>query len=414
MTGSAAETLVGRTLSDRYTVVRRLASGGMGSVYLAEQQRLERTVALKVLHPSPLPGGEPLQQQLLREATLASRLTHPNIVRVFDCGEADGLGYIAMEYVEGPTLAQVLEASAPLPPERVVALMLQLCGALTDAHDCGVIHRDLKPSNILVTPLGAHGFVRVVDFGLAMPIQGAHERHGTLFGTPSHMAPEQIVGAEVGPAADLYALGVILYRMLTGRLPFEASSVDTMLEAHLMLPPPSLEGVDGVPERLAWLTQKLLAKRPGDRIASAATVAAFLRGARITASAPARTARGWGPVGMGVVGLAAAIALVMSVGRELPRQVGPESMEEVAVSATLPAPVAAPPVTVDEPVSTESVTEAPAPVVRRPVVRRPAPVPPPEVTDTVANPPPEAPPDPESVAPELAIDQVDIVDPFRR
>ena len=396
----------GHEVAGRYRITRRLASGGMGTVYLAEQRNLQRTVALKVLHggPSPLDAGS-TAPRWLQEATLASRLTHPHIVRVFDCGQTDeGLSYIAMEYVDGPTLAEVVQASAPLPPPRVVALALQLCGALTDAHDSGVVHRDLKPSNIIVTPLTSHGFVRVLDFGLAMPIRGAHPHRGGLLGSPAYMAPEQIRGDRVGPQADLYALGVVMYLMLTGRLPFAASSVDDMLDAHLHTPVPPMDVSGGPPilPRLAWLTHKLLEKRPEDRFPSASTVAAHLRGCLVSERDVARPS----PARRRALalGLLAAVGVMLATvwwagrpGASGPVAPAPRPAPTVQAVA-VPMPVSPPP-----PAASAAPRRARRPATRPP----PAPPTPAPQPQAVAEVPPSLPPHP-----RLSIDQVDLVDPF--
>src|SRR5262249_2776166 len=206
-----------------YEILGELGRGGMGVVYKARQQDLGRVVALKMI----LAGAHAGVQQRLRfrgEAEAAARLHHPNIVQVYEVGEQDGCPYFSLEYVDGRALNEVL-IEGLLPPSEAAALVEQLARALDYAHRRGVVHRDLKPANVLLT---ADGTPKITDFGLAKRLdeEQARTRTGDILGTPSYMAPEQADGKtrEIGPAADIYALGAVLYEMLTGRPPFEGGS----------------------------------------------------------------------------------------------------------------------------------------------------------------------------------------------
>src|SRR5688572_7153666 len=195
-----ADPLVGRILDGRYKIIRRLATGGMGQVYLAEQQGLGRTVAVKVLSTPPSESEtNDFRERFFREARLCSRLTHPNTVRIYDYGHtSDDVYYIVMEYLDGQTLTMVLR-EAPLDPLRVIALAAQVCSSLSEAHALGLIHRDLKPDNLIITrPADGREFVRVVDFGIAKDMLGgdAPTQAGMLFGSPGYMSPEQILRSE--------------------------------------------------------------------------------------------------------------------------------------------------------------------------------------------------------------------------
>ena len=203
----------------RYRLERPLGHGGMASVYLAHDAELDRPVAVKLLAES-LAGDTAFRRRFLREARLAARLSHPNVVAVFDAGEADGgRPYIVMEYVEGTTL----EDRGPLPPAEGVALAVQACHGLAHAHAAGLVHRDVKPHNLL---LRTDGTLKVADFGIARAAEAtALTQVGTVLGTAAYLAPEQAAGEEVTAAADVYSLGAVLYELLTGRPPYEPASL---------------------------------------------------------------------------------------------------------------------------------------------------------------------------------------------
>ncbi len=244
----------------RYLIDRELGHGGMGRVYLATDTVLGRKVALKALLPERMDGEGPAR--FAREASLGAMVSHPNVVSVYDYGEAEGRAYIAMEYVEGDTLSAYLGSTA-VPLGKRLAWLLDVGHALAEAHDNGLVHRDIKPSNVMVT---RSGLVKVLDFGLAKRTRteapGAFRTlEGQALGTPRYMAPEQIAGLAVTPRTDQYALGVMAFELLTGRHPSGPNGRDD--------PPKLLTEVDrALPFRLAVLVARMLAKRAEDRYAS--------------------------------------------------------------------------------------------------------------------------------------------------
>ena len=295
---------LGATVAGRFVIKRRLGAGGMGSVYLAEQSAVGREVALKVLHPS-LSAQDELRERFSREAHAVSQLKSPNTIVLFDFGTSDDERlYMAMEYVEGRTLAELLLEGGALSPMRAIAIALQVLSALAEAHERGIVHRDLKPENLmLVQRAGTADFVKVLDFGIAKiiasqehavaPVAVAEQRaaarqlgtsaltqHGEIFGSPRYMAPEQALGEAVSARTDLYALGVILYEMLCGRPPFAADNTLRLLHDHAHTPIPSLAEAFpqlALPEELCQLVASCLEKRPEDRPQSANELAQRLR-----------------------------------------------------------------------------------------------------------------------------------------
>src|ERR687889_2103529 len=209
-------------VDDRYDVGRGLGSGGMGEVFLARDRVLGRDVALKVLRRQ-YAGDSEFAERFLREARSAASLSHPNIVQVYDRGETeDGTSYIAMEYVPGGTLKEQIERRGPFGASETAAVGAQITDAIGAAHERGVIHRDIKPQNVLVT---ASGDLKVTDFGIARAASAVtSSASSTVFGTVAYISPEQAMGEPVGPASDLYSLGVVLYEMLTGELPYTADT----------------------------------------------------------------------------------------------------------------------------------------------------------------------------------------------
>ncbi|HTQ48738.1 MAG TPA: protein kinase [Polyangiaceae bacterium] len=282
--------LVGRTLPGGYRVTHAVGVGGMGRVYCAEQVALGRTVAVKVVHPH-LADDELTVARFLNEARAASRMSHPNSVAIFDFGRTEqGQPYIVMEYLRGRDLARVADAEGPLPLRRVGDIMRQTLAALGEAHALGIVHRDLKPDNIVLEPLRSGlDFVKVVDFGLAKILEndqpspssggGALTRPGLVCGTPEYMSPEQGRGDPLDGRADLYALGVVLYELLAGRVPFVADTATKILLAHLNEPVPDPRSVAPdrmIPEQLAQLCLRALAKPRDDRFQTAEAFAAAL------------------------------------------------------------------------------------------------------------------------------------------
>jgi serine/threonine protein kinase len=222
------DALIGTTLPGGYVILELVGVGGMGRVYRAEQKALGRTVAVKIIHPHLL-GDESASVRFITEARATSRLNHPNSVGVIDFGKNGGQLYLVMEFLRGRDLARVTYDDGSLPFRRIVDILCQVLAALAEAHHLGIIHRDLKPENIVLEPMRTGGdFVKVVDFGLAkMKVEVVPTNitiPGIVCGTPDYMAPEQGRGDAIDARSDLYACGVILFQLLTGRLPFEAES----------------------------------------------------------------------------------------------------------------------------------------------------------------------------------------------
>ena len=257
-----------------YELEAELGQGGMATVFRARQPSLNRYVALKVLAPE-LARDPDFVSRFQREATIAARLEHPNIVPIYDIGQAEGAFYIAMRFVPGRSLAQVIQQVGPMSLERARRILAQIASALDHAHQQGVIHRDLKPGNILWEEGDR---VSLADFGIARAGDVTQvTRQGMLVGTPKYMAPEQALGQEVDHRADLYALGVIAYEMLAGKVPFEADSVATLLHRHAYEPPPPLrEARPDLSPEIEAVIQRMLAKQPDDRYPNAATFVAAL------------------------------------------------------------------------------------------------------------------------------------------
>ena len=273
----------------RYEIQRTLGKGAMGVVYEALDPRLQRTVAVKTLHRDAQP--DEVVRRFLVEARAIARLSHPNIVAIYDIGEEDGMAFIAMELVRGRELASLIDADERPPPLESARIVGQLLQALQYAHERGVLHRDVKPGNVLLTESGD---VKLTDFGVARLADGDAERTqaGTIMGTPTYMSPEQVRGEEVGPAADLYAAGVILYQLLTGRRPFVGDSVVALaLRIVNEAPPPPSHVNPALPADWDAVVLRALAKQPADRYESATAFWVALAGIRrVTAVRPAPTA----------------------------------------------------------------------------------------------------------------------------
>ncbi len=248
------EALVGRTIAGKFRIEKYLGGGAMGAVYLARQTALEKNVAVKVMHPR-LAAEKTFATRFQREAKAASRLDHVNSVRMLDFGaEPDGLLYLAMEYLEGRSLHEVILQDWPLPKPRLVDLLSQTLAALAVAHDMGVVHRDLKPENLMILPVKDDegrmtDLVKVCDFGIAKLMDGPQDgasfistggvtTQGMVVGTPEYMSPEQAKGEALDARSDLYSVGVVLYQLLVGRVPFHADSAIEIVLAHVSKPPP--------------------------------------------------------------------------------------------------------------------------------------------------------------------------------
>ena len=270
--------VAGNTLVDgRYRVLRRIGSGGMADVYCAEDTHLGRQVALKVLHRRFAQDQE-FVERFRREAKSAAGLNHPNVVGVFDRGEHEGTYYIAMEFLEGRTLKDIVTAEAPLPQEQVIDLGLQILQAAGFAHSHGVIHRDFKPHNVIVDEAG---HAKVTDFGIARAGASEMTETGSIMGTAQYLSPEQAQGHAVTATSDLYSIGVMLYEMLAGRLPFEGDSAVAVALKHLSeQPAPISQWRPDVHPALEAVVMAALAKDPAHRWQSAEDLAAGLEAAR--------------------------------------------------------------------------------------------------------------------------------------
>jgi eukaryotic-like serine/threonine-protein kinase len=250
----------------RYTVEKTLGKGGMATVELAEDTQLGRKVAVKRLFAS-LAGDEVFQERFFREARMAAALSHPNLVAVYDVGEDEGLPYIVMEYVEGETLAELMKRTGPVPPERAVDLLLQVCAGLEAAHAAGLVHRDIKPQNLLVR---TDGVAKIADFGIARTVQATQlTQVGTVLGTAAYLAPEQAAGEQVTAAADIYSLGAVAYELLTGRTPYKFEALADLALKQQQPPPP----LPDTPPALGAAVLRALAFKPEDRPHSAAMFA---------------------------------------------------------------------------------------------------------------------------------------------
>src|SRR5512132_2588290 len=272
--------LLGHTLDAKYRLESQLGIGGMGTVYRARHLLIDRPVAVKVLNPRFV-EDEAARTRFQREARAAGRLQHTNAVTVTDFGQTqDGYVYIVMELLEGRTLREILAKEAPLDAARSVSIMLQVAAAVAAAHEAGIIHRDLKPANIfIVQRTEVPAIVKVLDFGIAkLAAESLDEddiksltQIGAMIGTPRYMSPEQCDGAELTPAADVYSLGVILYEMLTGAVPFSGSTPLAIAMKHTSeLPRNPREFVSSIPPELERIVLHALEKRPQDRPANAA------------------------------------------------------------------------------------------------------------------------------------------------
>ena len=266
---------VGQVIADRYRVVRKLGEGGMGEVYLCEHVLMGSPVAIKILRPALVSDADALSR-FLREARNASRVLHPHVARIYDVGEMPGhFAYLAMEYIDGPTLAAVLKQDGAMPIHRVADIVAQVTDAISVAHGLGIVHRDLKPDNLMLARArDGRDDVKVVDFGVAKAF-GAHEQlvtaSGFIVGTPAYMSPEQLAGETLDGRSDLYSLAIIAFMMLTGSLPFIGDTPEQIMMARLTA---ELRGLSTVkpdvrwPQSLQMVLDRGLAKSPDDRYAT--------------------------------------------------------------------------------------------------------------------------------------------------
>jgi serine/threonine protein kinase len=287
--------LLGKTVAGKYVLLRLLGEGGMGRVYLGRELATQRQVAVKLLQES-LSLDPRFISRMEREADAVRRVVHPNAVRLFDFGQDPKGVYLVMEYLSGESLWTRLEERGRLSPKETVCVLCQILLPLSLCHKAGVVHRDLKPDNIMLCPEGDQEVAKLLDFGIARLSEGpAVTRTGQILGTPAYMSPEQIAGRGIGPASDLYAVGVLLYELLTGRLPFDAQSQLELFRQHIQEPAPPLSRACPDEPGLAPfepVVQKALAKSPKERFCSAEemreALLAALSQAQQLATAPER------------------------------------------------------------------------------------------------------------------------------
>jgi serine/threonine-protein kinase len=278
-------------LNQRYKVISQIGSGGMALVFKAQDLSLGRLVAIKVLRER-YTGDAQFLDRFLHEARAAANLTHPNIVTVHDFGEDAGRYYMVMEFVEGQNLKTLIRNGAPFSVDRMLDFAVQVSAGVGYAHRAGLVHCDIKPQNVLVTP---EGKVKVTDFGIARALVTIkpNEQNDIVWGSPQYFSPEQAAGESPTPASDVYSIGIMMYEMLTGRLPFQAESPQALAMMHLRDEPPPLSLYNpAVPEAIERIVRKVLAKEPAARYRTADQLGHILlsykeRGADMTAGRPA-------------------------------------------------------------------------------------------------------------------------------
>ncbi|GIJ21616.1 serine/threonine-protein kinase [Micromonospora lutea] len=290
-------------LGERYRLIEQLGAGGMSVVWRGYDEVLGRQVAVKVL-ASRLASDRAFRHRIRIEAQAAARLCHPNITNVYDYGESVQVGvtvpYVVMELIDGGPLTARLTRDARLPWREAVTVAAEVSSALATAHARGVVHRDVTPGNVMLTATG----VKVVDFGISALV-GESEKgpDGTLLGTPAYLAPERLDNGQVSPATDVYAVGLLLYRMLTGRLPWQADTTTQMLRAHMYREPDPMPDVPGLPDGVADLVGRCLAKLPADRPTTAELARTLAEAAGKVPTVPAGVGAGdTGPLSLADVG----------------------------------------------------------------------------------------------------------------
>lgn len=248
----------------RYEVLDEIGHGAMGTVYRARDPLIERTVAIKTVQIAQLQQeGADTESRFMREAQSAGRLSHPNIVTIYDVGESDTLAYIAMEYLPGATLRTLMD-KGPMPIDLVIDTVTQMAEALAFAHQHGVIHRDIKPANVVVT--GRSGRIKLTDFGIAHLSNSDHTHAGQMLGSPRYMSPEQAMGREIDGRSDIFSLGAVLYEMLTARYAFDGDSLPTILYRVINeIPVPAASLRSGISDGMSHLLTRMLHKNPAER-----------------------------------------------------------------------------------------------------------------------------------------------------
>ncbi|HET9933610.1 MAG TPA: serine/threonine-protein kinase, partial [Polyangiaceae bacterium] len=297
-----ADPLIGRTVADRYRILEQIGRGGMGVVYRVEHARIGKLMALKLLSGELTRDGVQVAR-FKREALMASRLSHPNTVQVFDFGNADGLVYLAMEYLRGEDLGRIIRREGALDVDRAARIIIQVASSLAEAHEKGIIHRDLKPENILIVR-GHSGeeVVKVLDFGLAKLRESSElsevTSRGAIVGTPYFMSPEQIRGEGAEPTSDIYSLGALMYTCLTGDPVFDANTPIGVFTKHLLeqpVPPHVRRPERHIPENLSRLIVTTLEKDPSRRPPSVNALQNALAQSLSTSSSSVQQLIGAGP-----------------------------------------------------------------------------------------------------------------------
>src|SRR5919205_139947 len=263
---AVSDTLINTLFHGRYRILRKLGTGGMANVYLAEDQELGRRVAIKILNERHA-NDEQFVERFRREAKNAASLSHPNIVSIYDRGEAEGTYYIAMEYLDGRSLKELIVSRGPAPVNVAIDYIRQILAAVKFAHRHGIVHRDIKPHNVLVD---TEGRLKVTDFGIARAGASQMTEAGSIVGTAQYLSPEQAKGTAVDQRSDIYSVGVVLYELLTGNVPFTGDAPVKIAMKHLStIPePPSVKRPE-VPRELDLIVMRALAKDPNDRYQSA-------------------------------------------------------------------------------------------------------------------------------------------------
>src|ERR671939_995020 len=263
---AVSDTLINTLFHGRYRILRKLGTGGMANVYLAEDQELGRRVAIKILNERHA-ADEQFVERFRREAKNAAGLSHPNIVSIYDRGEAEGTYYISMEYLDGRSLKELILARGPAPVPVAIDYARQILAALRFGHRHGIVHRDIKPHNVVVD---ADGRLKVTDFGIARAGPSQMTEEGSIIGTAQYLSPEQAKGAPVDQRSDLYSVGIVLYEMLTGKVPFTGETPLEIAMKHLSeVPVPPSEIRPELPESLDLVVLRALAKDSEDRYETA-------------------------------------------------------------------------------------------------------------------------------------------------
>ena len=273
----------------RYEIVLKLGRGTMGTVYKAIDPVIDRTVAIKAINLDlPKDEFEDFEERFYREAKSAGRLNHPNIVTIYDAGETENIAYIAMEYMEGQSLREILKAGTSMSYDRISEIVAQIADGLAYAQQQGIVHRDIKPANIMITKTGQ---VKITDFGIAHLPSGSKTEKGTILGSPQYMSPEQIVGKSVDGRSDIFSLGVVLYEMVTRKAPFDGESISNIMYRILNETPADIRKINKqIPIAFDYIISKALAKPPENRYQKASEFARDLRHYKTLSPSPSQLA----------------------------------------------------------------------------------------------------------------------------